>query len=75
MSTPKKATELNGTNIGDVISFRYRDGTDIHGILRQIHHDGDSTYLSILDIEYDRNHNYDLPEYDCDHDDIINLER
>lgn len=74
MSTPKKAQELSGVNIGDVVSFSH-EGADIRGILRQIHHDGNSTYLSIIDIEYAAKNNYDFPEYDCDPNDIINLER
>lgn len=69
----KQAKLLAFPDIGEIIRFTY-DGTEHRGVLRQIAHDGNNTYIMIIDPDYDTNRNYDTPEYVLDHDDTISFE-
>ena len=69
----KQAKLLAFPDIGEIIRFTY-DRTEHRGVLRQIAHDGNSTYIMIIDPDYDANQNYDTPEYVLEHNDAITFE-
>lgn len=68
-----RAGYLNARNIGSIVSFDYENETQ-RGEIRQIHHSGTHTYLFLIDAEYDSSHNYEFPEFELAHDDLILLE-
>lgn len=70
----KQAKLLNHPDIGEIILFTDKDAHAQRGELRQISHDGNSTYISIIDPDYDTNRNYDFPEFELEHETVIVFE-
>ena len=68
------AKEISAVHIGTVASFEDVDGVMQRGEIRQISHDSLTTFVFLLDPEYDRNHNYAFPEFELDHDTKVTLE-
>lgn len=71
--TTKPAKLLAFPDINEVIRFTH-DGTEHRGELREISHDGNNTYIMIIDADYYTNRNYDTHEYVLEHDDAITFE-
>ena len=67
------AKELSAVHIGTVASFDIGDGEQ-RGEIRQISHDSLTTFVFLIDPEYDKNQNYAFPEFGLSHTTLITLE-